>query len=196
MDKIRNECIGGTVQVEQSGDKLGERGWDGLDLRRGGTAGTLVPTGDYWTNSVQAGGKGEDVLQSWVFPKWAFMLNADNKTAAARRVGALCVVTMATAYVCRSPSACIADLWVTFSLTESFRSSLAFWALRCITPSGFTCPHTHKHTRPVETCRPALSSGRPFSCEVAVYSSRTTALPATPFGASAVRAQLCVSMHD
>lgn len=26
MDKIRNECIGGTVQVEQSGDKLGERG--------------------------------------------------------------------------------------------------------------------------------------------------------------------------
>lgn len=120
------------------------------------------------------------------------MLNTDNKTAAARRVGALCVVTMATAYVFRSPSACIADLWVTFSLTESFRSSLAFWALRCVTSSGLTCAHTHKHTRPVETCRLALSSGRPFSCEVAVYSSRTTALPATPFGASAVRARMCV----
>lgn len=120
------------------------------------------------------------------------MLNTDNKTAAARRVGALCVVTMATAYVFRSPSACIADLWVTFSLTESFRSSLAFWALRCVTSSGLTCAHTHKHTRPVETCRLALSSGRPFSCEVAVYSSRTTALPATPFGASAVHARTCV----
>lgn len=71
------------------------------------------------------------------------MLNTDNKTAAARRVGALCVVTMATAYVFRSPSACIADLWVTFSLTESFRSSLAFWALRCVTSSGLTCAHTH-----------------------------------------------------
>lgn len=54
------------------------------------------------------------------------------------------------------------------------------------------CTHTHKHTRPVETCRLALSSGRPFSCEVAVYSSRTTALPATPFGASAVHARMCV----
>lgn len=124
------------------------------------------------------------------------MLNTDNKTAAARRVGALCAVTMATAYLFRSPWACIADLWVTFSLTESFRSSLAFWALRCVTSSGFTCAHTHKHTRPVETCRLALSSGRPFSCEVAVYSSRTTALPATPFGASAVCARMCVFFHS
>lgn len=39
----------------------------------------------------------------------------------------------------------------------------------------------------------ALSSGRPFSCEVAIYSSRTTALPATPFCASAVH--VCVFMH-
>lgn len=37
------------------------------------------------------------------------------------------------------------------------------------------CTHT-----PMQTRMLALSFGRPFSCEAAVYSSQTTALPVTP----------------